>query len=169
MIVHGQKGRNELRPYALKTMWQDRSKLIGYGVDSLVFRPPFLLPSDRFFPDLSSTIEEDPSRFVGVITTADRYQNEIKRSTEVLRRLCLSIPGLSNFTVFPVTESADEKPLLLQSEDVRELVEGFHAVRKKVEYEGTWKDKVLIQLIYPYAGKPLAAFCKKPQGAPDWR
>jgi len=148
--------------------WQQRSKLIGYGVFALVFHPPFLLPNEQSFSTLSKQIEENPDGYVGFITTADHYHDELQKSTELLKRLCGTVSGLSNFTVFPMCDSADFKPLSLRSREVGELVERFHAVRKKVEYEGTWKDKSLIQLIYPYAGKPLAAFYKKRQNSPGW-
>ena len=146
---------------------QNDPQLIGYGLFSLVFRPPFALPDPYLSPDLRDAIEREPYRFIGLVTTHKHYRRKIRQSTELLKQLSLKHPDFSRLVVLPCA-LAHEDFCVLSDACVQELVEKYHAVRKKVEYEETWKQEQLIQMIYPYAGIPLAQFCKKPQGAPTW-
>lgn len=139
--------------------WKHQAKLIGYGQFSLVFRPPYRLPEDG----LDESIKSNPSDFVGLITTEERYRDQILTTEQVLRELSSKRSELSNLIIMPVAPNRGDSCLPLGKEHVDELVAGYHAVRKKVEYEGTWKGKKLVQIVYPYAGKPLAALCKQPK------
>ena len=144
------------------------STLIGYGLFSLVFRPPILFPDRSRFHDTAETIHKDPYGFVGLVTTRGHYENQIRKTTRLLKGLASKNSQFSGRIVFPVPLVGNEDYLVLQNADVQKLMEAHHAVRKKVEYEKSWEGRDLVQLIYPYAGKPLEQFCKKPKNAPNW-
>ncbi len=132
------------------------------------FDPPFSFRIPGLFPNPADTIRKNPYDYVGLITNSDHYQNKIRKTTELVEALSSRDSRFSRLTVSSVPLSRNNDFLLLQNEQVENLVEKYHAVRKKVEYEGRWKDKNLGQVIYPYAGKPLAQLCKNPQNAPAW-
>jgi serine/threonine protein kinase len=144
------------------------SKLIGYGQFSLVFHPPLPAPDRCLSPELSVAIRKNPSAFVSLVTTQGQYESKIRASTKLLRQLSAQKPSLSKSIVFPFPFSNNEDFLLLEDSDIQTLVQNHHAVRKKVEYEKLWEGKSLVQLIYPYAGKPLEQFYKNPVNTPSW-
>ena len=144
------------------------SKLTGYGVDSLAFHPPYFLPNPELLPDAARKIRENPRGFAGVITTMDHYEKEIRSGLDTLMTLIHLHPEFVNSTVLPCKTDSDSDFLQLQEDQIRELVKNHTAVKKKVEYEGTWKGRKLVQIVYPYAGEPLAYFYKQPQTGPSW-
>ena len=148
--------------------WQKGSKLIGYGIDSLGFHPPIFVPNNQTNPQLNLRIGRSPNAFVGLVTTQDHYQDVRSKTTKTLRELISRNPHLLRLTVLPELFSSGSDFLLLNEEQAQQLVEQYHAVRKRIEYEGTWKGKKLVYLIYPYGGLPLAKLCNQPQNAPGW-
>jgi hypothetical protein len=143
-------------------------KLIGYGLFSLVFHPPCIFPDPSLYPVAAGRIKENPAGFVGLITTQEHYQSTIRKASELLNQLRARDPLLANQTVTPLALRENQDFLVLQNGEIQKLVDQYHAVRKRVEYDESWKGQVLVEMIYPYAGRPLEKFCKNPKNAPSW-
>jgi hypothetical protein len=155
-------------PETVSPAWPYQARLIGYGHYSLVFRPPVLLPNSSEPGELERAIAFEPDRFVGMITTENRYHGEIEPSVGLLKRLRLRCQGLGDFTVLPCTFAVGRNHLLLSDRNVQNLVEQHHAVKKRVDYQKTWQEKTLVQVIYPFAGNPLENYYRRPDAAPSW-
>jgi serine/threonine protein kinase len=154
-------------PELVSPNWQFECKLIGYGMFSLVFRPAFFMPNPQIF-DVPLQVLKDPAGFVGLICTQEHFEKKIRKSIEILKAVLFKDFRTLRPIFLPIELSGSQDSLLLRNEQVQTLMQTYHAVRKKVEYEKSWEDQPLVQAMFPYGGIPLAELEKKPERAPSW-